>query len=43
MSGLQAALSPYKREVGPMPEKVSHAKKIGSFQMKKNELHSVVL
>ena len=27
MSGIQAALSLYEREVGPMPEKVSHAKK----------------
>ena len=27
MSGLQAALCLYERDVGPMPEKVSHVKK----------------
>ena len=35
MSGLQVALSLYKREVEPMPEKVGHAKKCGSLHMKK--------
>ena len=28
MSGLQAVLSLYEREVGPMPEKVGHVKKM---------------
>ena len=31
MSGLLVALSLYEREVGPMPERVSHAKKCGSL------------
>ena len=41
MSGLQAALSLYDREVGPMPEKVSHAKNVVFLQVEKDELYSL--
>ena len=41
MSGLQAVLSFYEGEVGPMLEKVSHAKKCGSLQVKKGEIYSL--
>ena len=41
MSGLQAALSLYEREVGPMPEKVSCARKCDYLQVEEiNYTHS---
>ena len=43
MSGLQAVLSLYEREVGPMPEKVGHAKNMVLLQVEKNELCSLIL
>ena len=33
MSGLQAALSLYEKEVGPMPGRVSYAKKMVLLQV----------
>ena len=41
MNGLQVALSLYEREVGPMPEKVSHVKKMWFLQVEKDELYSL--
>ena len=32
MSGLQAALCLYKREVGPIPEKVSHVENVVPYR-----------
>ena len=43
MSVYEATLSLYEREVGPMPEKVSHAKKTLFLTGRKNELYSLVL
>ena len=41
MSGLQATLSLYEREVGPMPEKLSSARKHDPLQVEEmNYTHS---
>ena len=44
MSGHQATLSLYEREVGPMPEKVSCARKCDSCQVEEmNYTHSFAM